>query len=336
MRTREDFLDISRCIAILAVVYIHASVLFLYYRSNTFIAALSGFSRFCVPLFLLISGYLHANSPQNNATDTRSFFKIISKRFSRIMVPYFIFSTFYMIIRIVLEHFHFFQKLAPVKYQSFSSIFLAITLVKENPAGHLYFLVLLFFTTVVFIVGITIFFRNRMFFIWLCVLATMVAYFWWGDIYRSVNPLKGIGFYALGYFIYNNFPKKGLHFYLITILLMTSYIGGTLLLFKVKSTILLFLVHATGAIAVLFCSFAFSKLLKNGLLKNAILSIGKNSFKIYLLHEPYIVTVLFISSVKIAGLNMYVSLLLTFIAGILLPLLINKVILSRYAFFNKI
>ncbi len=300
------------------------------------IAALSSYARFCVPLFLVISGYLHANSLQNATIDIHSIFKIIVKRFQRIMIPYFIFSILYLLIRIILEQFHFFQKVAPVKYQNFNSIFFAITLVKDNPAGHLYFLVLLFFTTVLFTISIAFFVKKRLLFLGFCVIITLLSYVWWGDIYRSINPLKGIGFYALGYFIYNNFPKKGIPFFLCTVFSLFAYIGGTFLTFKIKSNVLLFFVHATGAVAILFFSFALFSFIKTSIFKKTILLIGRNSFMIYLLHEPYIVTVLFISFFKIAGLNPYLSLLLTIVAGVLLPLIINKVILSKVVFFNKL
>lgn len=89
-------IDAMRAIAILAVVMIHTTsrtLEFFHYDLNSFPFALflNQFSRFAVPLFFLISGFVL----ELNNRPTETYWQYIKKRVNRIFVPYVFWSALY-------------------------------------------------------------------------------------------------------------------------------------------------------------------------------------------------------------------------------------------------
>ena len=95
--TRFEFLDIIRAYATILVIVVHSSGPVLYAFSSlpesTWMTAnyFNSFARTCVPLFIMVSGFLLLNP--NIEETLPHFFK---KRFSKILIPYLFFSIFYL------------------------------------------------------------------------------------------------------------------------------------------------------------------------------------------------------------------------------------------------
>jgi probable poly-beta-1,6-N-acetyl-D-glucosamine export protein len=96
-----DEINILRGVAILAVISTHVSANFTKIRTINFLAtaaiAVNVFSKFAVPLFVFISGFVLYNK-YSGKTDLKKFYE---KRMISVLPPYLIFSTFYLVVEYV-------------------------------------------------------------------------------------------------------------------------------------------------------------------------------------------------------------------------------------------
>ncbi len=331
MQSRNKHLDISRGIGIIAVVFIHASGLYISDNINCFINLFHNLSYFSVPLFIIVAGFLHQTANNNIHDSPVSIIHYLHRRFLRLIVPYFLFSVVYIVIRICIEHFPIAENFLPIRFNHFGAIFSALFMIKGNPAGQLYFLPLLFFVTAVFKITEILFVKKQILLV-LCLSISFISYGLWGDIYLSINPLKGIGFYAIGYFLYTQ-----RHFKPLSSILMIIVTGSLVLLtiFLPKSSFLLFFKHSFGSLFVFFLSFVVSQSFKLKKLMKPIIYIGKKSFSIYLLHEPYIVTISYSILVKVLNIQPFLACITIFFIGIIIPLVIDNSIFSKSMFLSK-
>jgi peptidoglycan/LPS O-acetylase OafA/YrhL len=335
MKQNLEYLDIARGFAIFAVVFIHGSALYLAENTNSVISIFNQLSFFCVPLFIGVSGFLDAASSSNNRDNRMVFLALYTKRrFMRLMVPYFIFSILYIAIRVCLEQIPASANLVPVKFNNYRAIISAIFLVKGNPAGQLYYLPLLFFIIVTFKLLETAFMNMRLFLTILCISLSIISYALWGDIYRSLNPLKGIGFYAAGYFLYSFRNCTIITSFLNPIILGTGFlfIVG---IFIHRSPLLQFIHQSCGTVFVFCLSLVISRKVGQNLVKTGLLKFGRTSFTIYLLHEPYLVTVSYLVLTKIMNASQLASFVIAIIIGIAISMLLNDFIFSKGAFLSK-
>lgn len=320
-------IEIARSFAILAVIAIHSGSLFLADHADAVLGRALFAARFAVPLFIMISGYLHKK--REDSVPRPTYFKsYLIKRFKRIIVPYLLFSALYMAIRVVIEQSQFLQSFVEIKYDSLESIAAAIFLVKENPAGHLYFLPLLFFVIVLFCLASECF-RNRHVLLMACVSASLLAYAVGGNIYLSLNPVKGIGFYALGYYTRLQLHERSAHrttfglfiASLLAYLLVWRFAdgwGGQWPLYRLPA---LFCYHAASALVVLQLSFYCLDIGPLHLLTGGLKFIGKYSYPVFLWHEPYIVSVLYRILIKLSVNQMFLNQMVLMLAGLFLPIL---------------
>ena len=96
VRTYDQAIDILRIIAILAVIMIHSSTRTIETTGNDLLRIpwtlfLNQISRFAVPLFFMISGFVLELSYSFNT----NYFEYLKKRFSRILIPYVFWSFIY-------------------------------------------------------------------------------------------------------------------------------------------------------------------------------------------------------------------------------------------------
>ena len=91
--TRFAEFDLIRALAIVSVVIIHAGFLSLPDRRILFIS-IDTLQLFCVPAFLLISGFFLTNKLDNQNNPTL----ILKKRLSRIIPPYLFWSVAFYIL----------------------------------------------------------------------------------------------------------------------------------------------------------------------------------------------------------------------------------------------
>jgi fucose 4-O-acetylase-like acetyltransferase len=127
-------LDIARGLAIIGVVFIHTSYPYLAVSSNATSQTLNSLARYSVPLFILISGFLHYRA-WAGCCGQKSYLSFIAKRFRRLIFPYVAFSVFYMLIRIVLEHAPVINSYFQIKYTSLEAILKAIIFCKGTRPG---------------------------------------------------------------------------------------------------------------------------------------------------------------------------------------------------------
>jgi len=319
-------LDISRGIAIIGVVIIHTSSLYLsrFYIESLWI--INHMARFSIPLFIMISGFLHKDVSNGNEGTFKLQINYILKRARRIMLPYLLFSIVYMIIRVVIENTPHIRSFVPLHFNSPISIFQAIFLVKGNPAGHLYFLPLLFFVFLTFTL-LTIIFQRKNLILSICILVSCLSYYFAGDIYLSINPLKGLVFYALGYTIKDslyfdtryNSNRYLLLFSMLFVICLMAYSYNFIFLNKIVFT---FGSELFGALSMYLFALKLSRM-RFAFIKSVLKKIGQYSFDIYLLHEPYIVTVIFIIFARLSIVNVFVNQSILLLLGMLIPFLLS-------------
>ncbi len=339
-----DFIDIARFFGISGVLAIHASALYASKVDSGSVYILNQFSRFAVPLFIVISGFLHKRQPSVQAI-RESMPSIILNKAKRLLIPYLSFSVLYLFIRIVIEHSGYFNNLFTMRDDDIASVLRAIFLVRDNPAGHLYFLPLLFFTTVLFIF-MELLIKNIRTILFLSCLVSALAYNGWGDIYSSINPLKGLSFYALGYSLRNS------NFASILSSLPTGLFYGAIwaaLLFLIvqakpansvsiyTNRLWLYTYHLFSALS----AFQVAAILTHaGLSKVSVISrgvkfISKYTFHIYLMHEPYILTVCFILLLKLSISQPFANQSILILVGMAVPLVMSFLFLDRVSLFRK-
>jgi peptidoglycan/LPS O-acetylase OafA/YrhL len=319
-------IDISRGIAIIGVVILHASSLYLSRFYNNYLWIINSMARFSVPLFIVISGFLHKDIADIREGVVRSYLKYIARRARRILLPYLLFSMFYMIIRLAIENIPYVRSLIPLRFTTIMSVYEAIFFVKGNPAGQLYFLPLLFFVFVTFVLLKTIVRRDNVL-LPVCAGSSLLAYYFAGDIYLSIDPLKGLIFYAMGYGIkkyrYGQVVSKSTPYALGFSLLYVIFLLGYSLDLKILGrTYLMFGIETFGALYF----YLFSLVLTSGrlaVLKAFLVKIGQYSFDIYLLHEPYIVTAIFMIFAKLSLVNVFINQSILLILGIVIPFLMS-------------
>lgn len=136
---RQNNLDLLRIISCLFVVMIHVSATWispsnnLLNDNNNFYAVLiNTCSKFAVPVFFMLSGYFNLSNNNNAKVDT--FYK---KTIKKIIIPTFIFSIFYIFIKIV--------EYVILKKQEFNTIFIEIISGNLGALWYLYALIPMYF-----------------------------------------------------------------------------------------------------------------------------------------------------------------------------------------------
>lgn len=279
------FLDFLRVISILAVIIIHVTAqYFVYYKidsTNWTIANIyEALSRWSVPIFIMISGYLLLGKNE----EIVYFFR---KRTTRILIPLLFWGVFYIA---------FF-------YRGLSLKTMLIFLIQGAPDAYhlwyLYTLLGLYLITPVLRVFISNAPKaNFLLFIFLC--------FLYGTVYPLIRLLFGInigvnltfvsgylGYYLLGYYLriypLNNICKKYLFILAFPAASITVY--GTYYLSHKNNVfksdfyeyLSLNVVIFSVAIFVLFQTLKLKKI-HSSFFRNFILSVSQSSFGIYLIH----------------------------------------------------
>ena len=337
MKNYYEELDIARGIAILGVITIHTSSLYLSRTYNYNLKIINILAQFSVPLFIFISGFLHKNIFVFEGDKERRYY--IYKRFRRIIFPYLFFSIVYMFIRIIIENTPYLNSFLPIRYNSIEYIIQAILLVKNNPAGHLYFLPLLFLVFLVFTLLEILFKKKKTLYI-TCIIISSLAYAFWGNIYLSLNPLKGIGFYAMGYALrdspfYNKLYNLNSYIVLFLSLFLIFIIGYLNISIALIKHIFAFGMQIFGALFIYQISLYLCKSQSKQIFSLTLSNIGKYSFDIYLLHEPYIVTVFFVVLIQLSLINVVLNQSILLDLGIIIPLLLSHLWLRRNRIFRQ-
>jgi len=332
-------IQIIRGISIIAVVFIHTTSLYSGIGTNQFINLTGQLMRFAVPLFIFVSGYLHPvglGTFSLLSTNTRRF---IFQKFFRICIPYFSFSVLYMTIRIIMEHLPGLATFTPIKYTSVSNVLMGIMNPLDNPGGHLYFLPLLFFTIVLFTCLQKYLHPRVTLLLMVSAVLSAIGFSFFEDIHRSINPLHGLLFYSLGYWFqhYNQtaFVKRLRHPISIA---GAVVIFTTLVIFRdslpgITSLPVYYLIkYIIGILCIdslvwYYCNRHTQK--RKKAFDTVLTKLGDYSYDIYLLHEPYILTILFKLSIFLIPHLIYFLFPELVLISLLIPIFISSLIIKK-------
>jgi len=298
-KERLDYFDTLRALAIISVVVLHSAAPLLYEfnkitKFDWQIANIyDSLTRWCVPIFLMISGYLNINSSHKPSV----FYK---KRFTKIVIPFTFWAIFYYLFLLYLNpNIYLFHELSNLNtYTSF---------LKQMAFGPVYYHLWFVYAIII------LYLLNPILKKWLSRISMrtisflVIAYFVLISINNIVNMKFGIGFntsglaISVGYFVYGSLF---IGYYLLGYLLgqikrvnmtLLNSIGLTSLVITIVGTYILtanndgifnaffyhYLNFNTVVVSVwIFLFFKVSNPKNNVLIKN----ISKYSFGIYLVH----------------------------------------------------
>ena len=292
-------IDLIRVLACFLVVFTHAGEL--YYidangglirnEKNIFPGIFNSMSRVCVPLFVIISGYLLL--PMK--TDYKTFFK---RRMTRIVFPFIIFCVFYDI--------YFFAR----GFFDYKQMFLNIPLIFINygtQIGHLWFMYMII-GVYLFMPIITPWIEKAekvhfyyYFTIWLISSTTYYIHIAfkeiWGEAYWNKNTMVSEFFGDFGYAVFGAFVKihlKDKNLYILGIILYLVGTGFTMFGFlfkreKAKTCEEIEVTWKFDSINVVIASCGIFLLLRKVECKNQIVvkifnDIAIKSYGMYLIH----------------------------------------------------
>lgn len=139
-REHYYFIDILRAIACYLVVLHHCII---YFEQSSFVNFYIDYLKpflLTVPLYLMISGFVHGHVIESKRQTFRIFFK---DKFNRIMIPYFVVSILTIVIRFYAEQSHLIS-LDASQYTPFSWNNVLLRILFSGVEGHYYFLEILF------------------------------------------------------------------------------------------------------------------------------------------------------------------------------------------------
>ncbi len=296
-------IDALRVIAILAVIFIHQTTITLQILNHNVSAApfsllFNQASRFAVPLFFLISGYVLELNNKNHFSYP-VFFK---KRASRILVPFIFWSGLYFYIG------HKFN------IESLFSFRFIEDLVTGQSAYHLYFIptLIIFYLLFPFLHKILTYIKNPLFFILIFVFQIVIAFY---NYYVQSIPVHqdlqvailvfSMFFIGMASSHYKDqifsFTKKYLLFLSIILLGVTAYIYIHVYDLTVRFQTTSFIYNQYGPLhyihTVLFALVLSYIIEKKQILKRFFIILSKLSFFVFFIH------VLILQNVRIGVIN---------------------------------
>lgn len=95
MTQRNQLIDNLRGFSMIVIIFTHATAFF---PSDKFVSTLWNWSNFAVPIFIFCSVYLFLKKSSDKQV---SFFSFITKRFSRLLLPYYLFLPVFLLVLFV-------------------------------------------------------------------------------------------------------------------------------------------------------------------------------------------------------------------------------------------
>jgi len=328
-----DDLDLLRVLAITLVVLRHTfspftkdwnvSVYYDYSLPLDFIGQY--ISTLSMPLFVFISGYIF--SYLRNDLKKYSTYKIlIKKKIKRLLIPYFLLGPIYIYLFLDFKY-----------YSDF-----LLNLWKG--CGHLWFLLMLFLLFLFYYPFETFFKKNIYKSIVLSLLIFVVAL---PLYYFRLTPLgdacKYLVFFHIGYLFFNNkntvllYIKNKAKYFIISHFLL--YVVCFAINISLKNNLHLILINhfkvvILGVLSIFFIHGYFSMIISDAKKKyqKFINAINQNSYYIYILHQPILVTIFNIEFVKLLDPNILIitAFLVTFTFSLLLSNLVMKHKIGRF------
>lgn len=331
MEKRIKFIDISRAIGILLVVFGHCIIPNIRESNQILNSIYKIIYLFHMPLFFFISGYIFENNI-NKYMDKKDFIK---NKFRKLMIPYFVYSIFsYVVIYICCRV----KVLNTILIESGYEIkgikesLIQIMTCNGNVDKHLWFLFALFF---VFLINIVFSKKNNKkellfsaLIIWI-----LVQSIGNNDYIPFIveQILKGFLYFMIGRNSNNMLDKamkcKFLGVISIIIFIFLTYmINASLISSSFLRTIIYIAIANLGIYMVLLLSKSIEKNKKISIIFERL---SKYSFQIYLFHQPFIVSGIMGLAVKYTKLKLIITIPIVVIIGIITPIFITKFILNK-------
>ncbi|MFM6928888.1 MAG: acyltransferase family protein [Bdellovibrio sp.] len=283
------FIDTLRAIACFFVVLHHTLI---YSQGSSFAEYYKDHLKFffiTVPLYLTISGFVHA---QNGTFKKQSYRSYVSDKAKRILVPYFVLSLVTLVFRWAAESFN----LLPMHEHQFTPFVWSNAVQRilfAGVEGHYYFLLILFLYLLA-LPAILHFFKNRtsvlLSFAFIFIVDALMRNryeLWhtneWEPLNLLVAFIAGIKFFYFGFVLQKYYPvlQNILKKYGIPIAIVMTGLYGV-----VNHNVPAYHEQWLFLQLVAYFSFAYAVLNQPSKLIQLISSL---SFGIYLLHQPYFI-----------------------------------------------
>lgn len=271
-----------------------------FYKNSNFIRYITEYIySFHMPLFVFISGYLYCNGKNNNKY--KSLRDICVKKFKRLLIPYFFIGIFFMI------PIHMIFNIDNINTSYIIRIWNEIILAKSP--RHLWFLLMLFNLFIIFYIFEKFFYRNTVKINFIIMLAISIVSIILPNTYQISSTFQYMIYFYIGYEFCNNKRKssrnkwmsmKLIHIILFNINYFSIYKfisqGNNGVIVKITSIISNRIISIIGVISIFLIMqhiFNVQEEKMDRLVKsNTFNKISKNTFYIYLIHQPIMLVIL--------------------------------------------
>ena len=281
-----------------------------------------------MPLFFVIAGMLfELNKPRYETAGLGTFLK---KKGQLYLVPYVSFSLLLYVMVNVCSNIHgletVMEKIAnPMNFREF---LWALFTYENHMDGHLWFSYVMFF--VLAIAFLLIHIPDKWIMIELYAMYTVTFYFAFPEVVWKV--MRYLFLFYVGKELYRNWCKiEKIKLVYYAFVFVATY-GGYLLLKTIENPAMGFLKPVSEVTSACIILILLSRI-NNKRLVGILDRLGKESYVIYLLHQPYIVPVVMTllgKSKDMSGIGIIISTVL----GIVIPIMANDHILKKIRILN--
>lgn len=331
--TRLDWIDISKGIGILLVVFAHTLVPALRDGSIAVGFIWIFIYNFHMPLFFFISGWLFEKGLSRHKDKG----KFILGKLKLLMLPYLTFSVFaYAFIRAALN----IDKLAAVlsgggySAAGFFDAFCQIITYNNHTDQHLWFVFSLFLVFLINTLLPKLMKSKPMLFILLALYVSKAFVHYYGILNYTAGDLI---FFSLARVLYSkdksfsvSSPPGAVR--LISVFVLTNcvfsyfYVTGMPQGF---TKAMLYIIRCVSSVSGIMCVCSAANLLQNKKAAKPLIEAGQYSYDIYLMHAPFLVSGLMGILLSYSFLPAPVCCIMVFLAGILLPYLLSRFIIRK-------
>lgn len=324
-----DYLNIAKGIGIILVVLGHSLS-----AISDELTSMAEFVRTIIylvhmPLFFTIAGFLFEKNKGNYRK--KGIKKYAKSKFFTFMIPYFTFSIVITIVAILCEHInalHFIAAKLRLAGISFSAVIKGTFLYINPLDDHLWFSYVMFAVLILSFVLAEISEQKVLIFFYVMYIITFFV-----DLPEILwKVMRYMLIFQSGRVIYKR-KKDFLNVKVLTLFIV--FVASTTLYLFLKNEKIGFM-GAFKPIAEVSSSILiirFSMWLENMKLSKKLIYIGKNSYAIYLMHQPYIVPVIMLLISGGLVKNVIASIVAVFL-GVAIPIVIEKQIVSKSKFLS--
>lgn len=317
------YITIAKAIGILLVVAGHFTSA--RYMPVEYIALKKCIFSFHMPLFMILSGFLFANTVGRAGGDLL-LKPFVKKKFVRLMIPYFFISFCIALLNLVLGHFMAVKR--TVDWTYLGEIFY------KNVGGSAIFLWFIYSLFIIFVIA-ALFSKLRNGMVWMGILSVVLYFTPLPALFYLSSVQRYLFYFWLGMFLFNLVIKKKVRLSVLEFVAAVLLFGVVYYLYGMSENdgwwrlLTVLGCGITGSYAVICLSRILAEV--KGRILNILLLLGTCSAYIYLLHMAgvYVVRVVF-EKLEIFILQAYfAALFLAMVAGVFLPILLTRGFICR-------